>query len=223
MFRKINKNNKKKQKVRFEKINDEEEIALDEGVEIVEVEKLNKNDKKQKVIKFLDKFVSKAENKTDDEKYIQKLEGKTEHIIKNKSDKISDKISSPAKKVWDYIKDPKSDTALKITAIGVIIYLVSPIDALPDFIPVVGFVDDIAALTIMVTLIVKNVGQIVEGTKSTVKKLTKNIADGVTESLDEGVERQSKIRIRQQLIITAISLGGAILIGIIALIIAYLL
>lgn len=223
MFKKIPKDKKhtKKSNVRFEKI--ENDIDINEDIETVEIEKLSEKEKKKKILKFLDKFVGIAESKKDDEKYIKKLEDKTNHIVKKKSKKISDKIIAPATTVWEYIKDPKSDSALKITAVGVIIYLVSPIDALPDFTPVVGFVDDIAALGVMVKLITMNIDRIADGTKDIVRAFSKSIVDGVTESLDEGIERQSKVRIRQQLIITAISLGGAILIGIMALVIAYLL
>lgn len=175
--------------------------------------------KNSRVFKVMKKYMSKAENKSKDQYYIESLEHKTDTLI-DKLPKLAEKVSAPAKKIWNYIKDPNSDMVLKIAAIGVIIYLISPIDAIPDFTPVLGFVDDIAAMAVMVSMIAKSINSTTKDSKEAIQNVTKSIADGVTETLDEGVGKQSKIRIRQQLIITAISLGGAILIGIIALLLS---
>ncbi|WP_238404201.1 YkvA family protein [Paenibacillus paridis] len=42
--------------------------------------------------------------------------------------------------------DPKTPLATKVTAIGALAYWILPIDLFPDFIPVVGFVDDATAI-----------------------------------------------------------------------------
>ncbi|WP_256710537.1 YkvA family protein [Paenibacillus sp. FSL H8-0548] len=42
--------------------------------------------------------------------------------------------------------DPKTPIATKITAIGALAYWILPIDLIPDFLPVVGFVDDATAV-----------------------------------------------------------------------------
>ena len=60
----------------------------------------------------------------------------------------------PVKKVWDQVlnlykvfKDPKSDNVTKAIAIGALIYLITPIDAIPDFIPFAGLTDDVGIIT----------------------------------------------------------------------------
>ncbi len=42
------------------------------------------------------------------------------------------------------------DTTTKIAFLGAIIYLVTAIDAVPDTIPVVGFLDDVTALNFVI-------------------------------------------------------------------------
>ncbi len=193
--------------------------------EFEKIEKLNEEEKKNRVISFMDKFIKFAYKKENDTKYVENLEHKTDKLIKktaNSDNNITKKIGGLAKNVWNYIKDPKSDPALKLAAIGAIIYLLVPIDAIPDIIPVAGFVDDVAGLSVVVSLIAKNISNIANDTQQAVRNFTKNIADGVTDSLDESVARQSKVRIRQQLVIVAISLGGAILVGLVTILIAFL-
>ena len=45
--------------------------------------------------------------------------------------------------VWD---DPATPTWAKGVIVGALIYFVSPLDAIPDVIPVVGYSDDLAVL-----------------------------------------------------------------------------
>lgn len=39
--------------------------------------------------------------------------------------------------------DTKVETRKKLMVLGIILYIVSPIDLIPDFIPVVGYADDV--------------------------------------------------------------------------------
>ena len=48
--------------------------------------------------------------------------------------------------MWALIKDPEAAWGAKALAIGALLYLVSPIDAIPDVIPVVGLTDDVAVI-----------------------------------------------------------------------------
>ena len=41
------------------------------------------------------------------------------------------------------IRDPRTPTAAKILGLFVVAYAVSPIDLIPDFIPVIGYLDDL--------------------------------------------------------------------------------
>jgi uncharacterized membrane protein YkvA (DUF1232 family) len=55
-------------------------------------------------------------------------------------------IWNRAHALWRYAKDPHAKRWGRALAIGALIYLVSPIDAVPDPIPVVGLLDDAAVI-----------------------------------------------------------------------------
>ncbi|WDR04600.1 YkvA family protein [Devosia rhodophyticola] len=50
--------------------------------------------------------------------------------------------------------DPLTPAYLKFSMIGVLFYLLSPIDLVPDFIPVLGWIDDALLVPMMVSWIV---------------------------------------------------------------------
>ncbi len=47
-----------------------------------------------------------------------------------------------AQRLWRYLKSEAASPADVVLVIGALLYLISPIDAVPDFIPVAGFLDD---------------------------------------------------------------------------------
>ncbi|MBN8707063.1 MAG: DUF1232 domain-containing protein [Bacteroidetes bacterium] len=53
--------------------------------------------------------------------------------------------------LWELICDPDAAWWAKAIAIGALIYLISPIDAIPDFIPVVGLTDDVGVILLAVS------------------------------------------------------------------------
>ncbi|MBS0437680.1 MAG: DUF1232 domain-containing protein [Proteobacteria bacterium] len=57
--------------------------------------------------------------------------------------------------LWKLFKHPQTPRAAKLVAFAVIAYAVSPIDLIPDFIPVLGQLDDLILLPLGVTLAVK--------------------------------------------------------------------
>ena len=57
--------------------------------------------------------------------------------------------------LWKLFKHPQTPRAAKLVAIAVIAYAVSPIDLIPDFIPVLGYLDDLIILPAMVALTVR--------------------------------------------------------------------
>ena len=48
--------------------------------------------------------------------------------------------------LWLVIKEGDAPIWAKTTAVSALGYLISPIDAIPDFMPIVGFTDDIAVI-----------------------------------------------------------------------------
>ncbi|NQW73555.1 MAG: DUF1232 domain-containing protein [Actinobacteria bacterium] len=53
--------------------------------------------------------------------------------------------------------DPKTPTQSRVILYSALAYLVLPVDAVPDFIPVAGFTDDLTALTAAIIAIASNV------------------------------------------------------------------
>jgi uncharacterized membrane protein YkvA (DUF1232 family) len=57
--------------------------------------------------------------------------------------------------LWRLFKHPQTPRSAKWVAIGVIAYAVSPIDLIPDFIPVLGWLDDLILLPLGIALVVR--------------------------------------------------------------------
>lgn len=57
--------------------------------------------------------------------------------------------------LWKLFKHPETPRAPKLVAIAVLAYAVSPIDLTPDFIPVLGLLDDLVLLPLGVALAVR--------------------------------------------------------------------
>lgn len=57
--------------------------------------------------------------------------------------------------VWLAARDPRTPWFAKVLAVVVAAYAVSPIDLIPDFIPVLGYVDDIIIVPLGILLVVK--------------------------------------------------------------------
>lgn len=64
----------------------------------------------------------------------------------------------PIKEIWPKIqtlaktiRDPNTARTSKILAIAALVYLISPWDAMPDLIPVVGLIDDVAVIAAVVS------------------------------------------------------------------------
>ncbi|MFT4268336.1 MAG: YkvA family protein [Xenophilus sp.] len=52
--------------------------------------------------------------------------------------------------VWVMLRDPRSPIAAKLTALAAVLYVLSPVDLVPDVIPVLGWLDDgVVALLLM--------------------------------------------------------------------------
>ncbi len=52
-------------------------------------------------------------------------------------------------------RDPRTPLAARLLVLAIVAYAVSPIDLIPDFIPVIGFLDELVLLPILLLLAVK--------------------------------------------------------------------
>ena len=52
-------------------------------------------------------------------------------------------------------RDPRTPWYVKLFVAGIVAYALSPIDLIPDFIPVIGYLDDLILLPIAITFAIK--------------------------------------------------------------------
>jgi uncharacterized membrane protein YkvA (DUF1232 family) len=57
--------------------------------------------------------------------------------------------------LWKLFKHPQTPRAAKWVAVAVLAYAVSPIDLIPDFIPVLGLLDDVVLIPLGIALVVR--------------------------------------------------------------------
>jgi uncharacterized membrane protein YkvA (DUF1232 family) len=72
---------------------------------------------------------------------------------KLKSARVDFIFTTYCKKLIAAIRSPKTSLKKKAIAVGALIYFISPIDLIPDHIPVVGYLDDLAVLSLAVNSI----------------------------------------------------------------------
>ncbi len=97
------------------------------------------------------------------EEYSSKV---TEQDIEKIDNKLFDMNKGPIKKIWGdvqalyrLIKDPNGAWSAKVVAIGALIYLISPIDAIPDITPIVGLLDDVGVLSAAVAMLMSELSK----------------------------------------------------------------
>lgn len=66
------------------------------------------------------------------------------------------KLPTYARLVWGLARDSRVPTAQKLILVGIIGYLLMPIDLIPDFIPVIGQLDDVAVVLLGLDLFIKS-------------------------------------------------------------------
>lgn len=55
--------------------------------------------------------------------------------------------------LWKLFKHPQAPRAAKLVAIAVLAYVVSPIDLIPDFIPILGQLDELVVIPLGIALV----------------------------------------------------------------------
>lgn len=98
--------------------------------------------------------------------YDQMVNNVSEEEIKRVNSRIGNMCKGALKKVWgsvvvlvDTMNDKKVSWGIKAIAIGALLYTVSPADAIPDIIPILGLTDDAAIIGIAITTLGKAVSK----------------------------------------------------------------
>ena len=64
-------------------------------------------------------------------------------------------IRGDARLLWRALRHPQSPGWLKLGALGVVLYVISPIDLIPDVIPVIGVLDDIVLVPLAIRFLLR--------------------------------------------------------------------
>jgi len=60
-----------------------------------------------------------------------------------------------------YLKDPSISLLKKVAIAAALLYIISPVDALPDVVPIVGWLDDMGVLGILITSLMRDLDEYV--------------------------------------------------------------
>lgn len=55
-------------------------------------------------------------------------------------------VRGDARRLWVALRHPDAPVWLKLGSAGLVLYLISPVDLLPDVVPVLGMVDDLVLI-----------------------------------------------------------------------------
>ncbi|EGK11980.1 helix-turn-helix domain protein [Desmospora sp. 8437] len=66
------------------------------------------------------------------------------------------------KTLYDYFRDPRNSRTKKALAGAALLYFIMPADVIPDVIPVIGYIDDAAAVAIVWKLLSEELGRFEE-------------------------------------------------------------
>jgi uncharacterized membrane protein YkvA (DUF1232 family) len=91
---------------------------------------------------FLKKFQSGISDESSVDEKTEEVGVKLDGMNKGPIAKIWDKVQQ----LWAYVRDPNVHWAKKALPLAGLIYLVSPIDLIPDVIPIAGLVDDVGVI-----------------------------------------------------------------------------
>ena len=67
----------------------------------------------------------------------------------------ADKLKAETYALYLAARDPRTPWAAKILAACVVAYLLSPIDLIPDFVPVIGYLDDLILVPIGIAVVIR--------------------------------------------------------------------
>jgi uncharacterized membrane protein YkvA (DUF1232 family) len=103
---------------------------------------MNNNEVGPEDNEFLKKFQSGIDNEASVDERTEEVAEKLDGMNKGPIAKIWDKVVQ----LWAYVRDPNVHWAKKALPLAGLIYLVSPIDLIPDVIPIAGLVDDVGVI-----------------------------------------------------------------------------
>lgn len=123
--------------------------------------------------------------------------------------KLLVRLPTHARVVWGILRDPRTPMALKGLLAATLAYVVTPVDLIPDVIPILGQADDLTVLLLVLDLFVQNAPPAVraehfERARNGTADLDRDIArlrevlgdryDRIRDDLPELLERYGRLR-----------------------------
>lgn len=102
----------------------------------------------------------------------------------SKLQELARKVRRDALTVYFAARDPETPLVVRLLALAMAAYAFSPIDLIPDFIPVLGYLDDLVILPLGIMLVVKlTPGEVIVASRAraseAVKRPTSSIAAAI--------------------------------------------
>ena len=76
-----------------------------------------------------------------------------------------------------YVRSPRVATWKKVLGVAAVLYAVLPIDAIPDVVPILGWLDDVGVLGLAFTLIARDMAKTVK--REAVTPPSEQVIDGI--------------------------------------------
>ena len=175
---------------------EKEVVKTEEAIEEVE-ERLENTSNSSKIKNIFHNLV-KSVNPQNIQKDIQKITAKLPSMNRGPIKEIWPKIQS----LFQMVLDPKAAWTSKALAIGSLLYLISPFDAIPDIIPVLGLTDDVAVIVSVASTLAFEVSKYAKQSASKGIEVAEELAD---------------IEVRKYNRIVRITLTGSIIAAILAI------
>jgi len=102
-----------------------------------------------------------------------------------------------AREAYRYMTDPRLPTRYKAIVIAGLLYFLAPIDAVPDMIPGLGFVDDLVVLSAIVASVHKIIQTVQENAKEVVREAEEAAKRVVNHTLSEARETWARRGVAQ--------------------------
>ncbi len=64
-------------------------------------------------------------------------------------------VRGDARLLWRALRHPNAPGWLKLGALGIVAYVIWPLDLIPDFIPIIGVVDDIVLVPLAIRFLLE--------------------------------------------------------------------
>ena len=169
-----------------------------------------------------EKYLS-IENEINNSKYtkedIENVLSEEKNVAEKLTDKVLGKVKKEVQALFQMIKDPEVKLHKKLIAVVPLLYVINPMDIIPDAVPFIGYVDDCAAVLIVVSLLKNELSKYISAEKERVKENTNLVLyninnDGISDISNFKVKRKSivwDIPIRKSELIQTKSISNKVL------------